>query len=31
VAERLRVGETDDDEGQRLQWIVHKGSGSVVT
>jgi len=24
VAERLWVGETDDDEGQRRQWIVHK-------
>ena len=31
VTERLRVREIDDDEGQRLVWIVRRGSGSVVT
>jgi transposase len=31
VAERIRVREIDDDEGQRLVRIVRQGSGSVVT
>ena len=31
VAERLRVREIDDDEGQRLVRIVRRGSGPVVT
>jgi transposase len=31
VAERLRVREIDDDEGQRLLRIVRRGTGSVVT
>ena len=31
MAERLRVREIDDDEGQRLLRIVRRGSGSVVT
>jgi hypothetical protein len=31
VAERLRVREIDDDEGQRLMRIVRRGTGSVVT
>jgi hypothetical protein len=31
VAERVRVREIDDDEGQRLVRIVRRGSGSVVT
>jgi hypothetical protein len=31
VAERLRVREIDDDEGQRLVRIVRRGGGSVVT
>jgi len=31
VTERLRVREIDDDEGQRLVRIVHRGTGSVVT
>ena len=31
VTERLRVGETDDDEGRRLVRIIRRGSGSVVT
>ena len=31
VAERVRVREIDDDEGQRLLRIVRRGSGSVVT
>jgi Winged helix-turn helix len=31
VAERVRVREIDDDEGQRLLRIVRRSSGSVVT
>jgi transposase len=31
VAERVRVREIDDDEGQRLLRIIRRGSGSVVT
>jgi transposase len=31
VAERLRVPEIDDDEGQRLVRIIRRGGGSVVT
>jgi hypothetical protein len=31
VAERLRVREIDDDEGRRLERIVRRDSGSVVT
>jgi transposase len=31
VAERLRVREIDDDEGQRLVRIIRRGTGSVVT
>lgn len=31
VSERLREGEIDDDEGQRLVRIIRRGSGSVVT
>jgi len=31
VAERVRVREIDDDEGNRLLRIVRRGSGSVVT
>jgi hypothetical protein len=31
VAERVRVRETDDDEGRRLVRIVRRDSGSVVT
>jgi hypothetical protein len=31
MAERLRLREIDDDEGQRLVRIVRRGSGSVVT
>lgn len=31
VAERVRVCEIDDDEGQRLLRIIRRGSGSVVT
>jgi transposase len=31
MAERLRLREIDDDEGQRLAGIVRRGSGSVVT
>jgi transposase len=31
VAERVRVREIDDDEGQRLVRIIRRGSGSVVT
>jgi hypothetical protein len=31
VAERVRVREIDDDEGQRLLRIVRRGTGSVVT
>jgi hypothetical protein len=30
VAERMRVREIDDDEGQRLLRIVRRSSGSVV-
>jgi transposase len=31
VAERVRVRELDDDEGQRLVRIIRRGTGSVVT
>ncbi|MFJ8975151.1 transposase [Streptomyces anulatus] len=31
MAERVRVCEIDDDEGQRLLRIIRRGSGSVVT
>lgn len=31
MAERVRVGEIDDDEGRRLLRIHRRGSGSVVT
>src|SRR5690242_20880334 len=31
MAERVRVREIDDDEGQRLLRIVRRSSGSVVT
>ncbi|WTX65929.1 hypothetical protein OG923_25320 [Streptomyces halstedii] len=31
MAERVRVGESDDDEGQRLLRIIRRDSGSVVT
>jgi transposase len=31
VAERVRVREIDDDEGNRLLRIIRRGSGSVVT
>jgi hypothetical protein len=31
VAGRVRVHEIDDDEEQRLSWIVRGGTGSVVT
>jgi transposase len=31
VAERVRVREIDDDEGERLVRIVRRGTGSVVT
>lgn len=31
VAERVRVREIDDDEGQRLLRIIRRGSGPVVT
>jgi hypothetical protein len=31
VTERLRVGEIDDDERQRLVRTVRRGTGSVVT
>ena len=31
VAERVRVREIDDDEGQRLLRIIRRGTGSVVT
>lgn len=31
MAERVRVREIDDDEGQRLLRIVRRGTGSVVT
>lgn len=31
VAERIRVREIDDDQGQRLLRIIRRGSGSVVT
>src|SRR3954464_15670567 len=31
VAERVRVREIDDDEGQRLLRTIRKGTGSVVT
>ncbi|MEU4088473.1 IS630 family transposase [Streptomyces aureus] len=31
MAERVRVGEIDDDEGRRLLRIVRRGTGSVVT
>ncbi|EGE39606.1 hypothetical protein SACT1_0197 [Streptomyces sp. ACT-1] len=31
AAERVRVREIDDDEGQRLLRIIRRGSGSVVT
>jgi hypothetical protein len=31
VAERVRVREIDDDEGQRLLRIIRRGGGSVVT
>ncbi|MEW2386442.1 helix-turn-helix domain-containing protein, partial [Micromonospora sp. NPDC047707] len=31
MAERVRVREVDDDEGQRLRRIVRRGTGSVVT
>ena len=31
MAERVRVREIDDDEGQRLVRIIRRGSGSVVT
>ena len=31
MAERVRVREIDDDEGQRLLRIVRRDSGSVVT
>jgi transposase len=31
VAERVRVRDIDDDEGQQLLRIVRRGSGSVVT
>jgi hypothetical protein len=30
VAERVRVRETDDDEGRSLSRIIRRGSGSVV-
>jgi transposase len=31
VAERVRVREIDDDEGQRLLRIIRRGSGSMPT
>lgn len=31
MAERVRVGEIDDDEGRRLLRIIRRGTGSVVT
>ncbi|WUJ19977.1 BREX-1 system adenine-specific DNA-methyltransferase PglX (plasmid) [Streptomyces sp. NBC_00390] len=31
MAERVRVREIDDDEGQRLLRIIRRGTGSVVT
>ncbi|MEY9988591.1 transposase [Streptomyces sp. V4I8] len=31
VAERVRVREIEDDEGQRLLRIIRRGTGSVVT
>src|SRR5690606_8674564 len=31
VAERVRVRELDDDEGQRLVRIIRRGTGSMVT
>lgn len=31
VAERVRVREIDDDEGQRLLRVIRRGTGSVVT
>jgi transposase len=31
MAERVRVREITNDEGNRLLWIVRRGSGSVVT
>jgi transposase len=31
VADRVRVREIDDDEGQRLVRVIRRGSGSVVT
>ncbi|MEH0822411.1 MULTISPECIES: IS630 family transposase [unclassified Micromonospora] len=31
MAERVRVREIDDDEGQRLRRIIRRGTGSVVT
>ncbi|MGP4102255.1 hypothetical protein [Nonomuraea sp. KM90] len=31
MAERMRVREIEDDEGQRLLRIVRRGTGSVVT
>ena len=31
VAERVRVREIDEDEGQRLLRIIRRGTGSVVT
>ncbi|MFE7276913.1 helix-turn-helix domain-containing protein [Streptomyces sp. NPDC057623] len=31
MAERIRVREIDDDEGQRLLRIIRRGTGSVVT
>ncbi|WP_228023400.1 helix-turn-helix domain-containing protein [Streptomyces acidicola] len=31
MAERVRVREIHDDEGQRLLWIIRRGTGSVVT
>ncbi|MFC3578111.1 helix-turn-helix domain-containing protein [Streptomyces yaanensis] len=30
MAERVRVRETDDDEGRRLLRIIRRGTGSVV-
>ncbi|WSM28072.1 helix-turn-helix domain-containing protein [Streptomyces mirabilis] len=31
MAERVRVREIDDEEGRRLQRIIRRGTGSVVT
>jgi hypothetical protein len=31
TAERVQVREIDDDEGDRLLWLVRRGTGSVAT